>query len=135
MRNLIQSVLGLFAVLMTASVQGATTYPLDTSNGYFKKDPVMGIVKTTRQTCEKSDQSGIGRTVWVEVVLNGYTYQECIRYYAQGLAATHSGNKVAIAYFAGDVWGRTGVGADYLKQSPQYKLDEALSWSKKLRVC
>lgn len=119
-------------MLLGSTTIQAATVAIDTSNGYFPKQAVTGVVKATQKSCDLIDRSGMGRAVWVQVRLNGYDYQECIRYYQYGLTATRSANKLAIVYFSGDVWTSSGVTSSYLKQRPQDKQNEAVSWSMKL---
>lgn len=123
---------GLGLGLMVSGCAVAANMVIDSSNGVFGKEPVMGVVQASAQECAQIDAAGVGRAVWVTVGLNGYDYQECIRYYPYGLSATRSGNPQAIVYFSGDIWGSNGVDTTYLKSKPQDKQNESMQWSRKL---
>lgn len=71
----------------------AETVSIDLTNGNFIGDDAYKVVTSTQSQCIQLDNSGIGRTVWVEVNLNGYSYKECIRYYSAGLLENQINNR------------------------------------------
>lgn len=97
-------------MFLAANHSFAETVSIDLTNGNFIGDDAYKIVTSTQAQCTQLDNSGIGRTVWAEVNLNGYSYKECIRYYSAGLLENQTNNR-AIAYFSGDV---AIVGAKHL---------------------
>jgi hypothetical protein len=132
MKTVSQYLLGSFIALNLMNANAAAV-AIDTSNRAFTAESATSIVKATETDCKIIDQSGIGRAVWVQVILNGNQYNECIRYYQYGLAGGKTSNNRAIVYFSGDVQGMSGtVSTDYTKQKPQDKQNEAVYWSSKL---
>lgn len=119
-------------MLLAANHTFAETVSIDLTNGNFIGKDAYNVVTSTQAQCTQLDNSGIGRTVWVEINLNGYSYKECIRYYSAGLLENQTNNR-AIAYFSGDV---AIVGAtafpDYTNSKPQDKVNEAVVWSTQL---
>lgn len=89
-------------MFLAANHSFAETVSIDLTNGNFIGDDAYKVVTSTQAQCTQLDNSGIGRTVWAEVNLNGYSYKECIRYYSAGLLENQTNNR-AIAYFSGDV--------------------------------
>ncbi len=119
-------------MLLAANHTFAATVSIDLTNGNFIRNDAYSVVTSTQEQCTQLDNSGIGRTVWVEVNLNGYSYKECIRYYSAGLLENQTNNR-AIAYFSGDV---AVVGDNeltfYTSKKPQDKVNEAVVWSTQL---
>jgi len=119
-------------ILLAANHTFAETVSIDLTNGNFIGKDAYNVVTSTQAQCTQLDNSGIGRTVWVEVNLNGYSYKECIRYYSAGLLENQTNNR-AIAYFSGDV---AIVGAtafpEYTNSKPQDKVNEAVVKSTEL---
>lgn len=118
-------------MLLAANHTFAETVSIDLTNGNFIGKDAYNVVTSTQAQCTQLDNSGIGRTVWVEVNLNGYSYKECIRYYSAGLLENQTNNR-AIAYFSGDVAIVGKAPASYTDKKPQDKVNEAVVKSTEL---
>lgn len=118
-------------LLLAANQSFAATVSIDLTNGNFNGNDAYKVVTSTPEQCTQLDSSGIGRAVWVEVNLNGYSYKECIRYYSAGLLENQTNNR-AIAYFSGDVGVIGGAPSSYTDKKPQDKVNEAVVWSTQL---
>lgn len=117
-----------FFLLLATNHILAETVSIDLTNGNFIGADAYNVVTSTQAQCTQLDNSGIGRTVWVEVSLNGYSYKECIRYYSAGLLENQINNR-AIAYFSGDVGIIGGAPAKYTNLKPQDMVNDAVTES------
>lgn len=120
-----------FFLLLAANHTFAETVSIDLTNGNFIGDDAYKVVTSTQAQCTQLDNSGIGRTVWVEVNLNGYSYKECIRYYSAGLLENQTNNR-AITYFSGDVGIIGGAPESYTSLKPQDMVNKAVTASTQL---
>ncbi len=118
-------------MLLATNHSFAETVSIDLTNGNFIGDDAYKVVTSIQAQCTQLDNSGIGRTVWVEVNLNGYSYKECIRYYSAGLLESQTNNR-AIVYFSGDVGVIGGAPASYTSLKPQDMVNKAVTASTEL---